>query len=101
MTILKGKADHLELGSWNLICQRCGVKRKNYDIEKEWTGLFVCRDKCLDFRHPQDFVRPTIDDTSVPFTSHPPTDGDASPTYDTTTGVQEHTIPSGTFDNSR
>lgn len=99
--MLKGKADHLELGSWNVTCMRCGVKRKNYDIAKEWTGLLVCRDKCLDFRHPQDFVRAVKDDQSVPFTSPPPTDASAAPTYDTTTGVQEHTIPTGTFDNSR
>ena len=97
---LKGPADHLELGAWNMICMRCGVKRKNYDIEKEWTGLLVCREKCLDHRHPQDFVRGVKDDQSVPYTAPEPTDTYVSVTYDTTTGVQEHTIPSGTFNNA-
>lgn len=100
MSNLKGVADHLELGSWNTICQRCGVKYKNYEVEKEWTGLLVCKKKCLDFRHPQDFVRPVKDDQSVSYTSPPPTDVNVDVTYNTTVGTQEHTIPSGNFDNS-
>jgi hypothetical protein len=99
--MIKGPNDYLKLGSWNCICQRCGVKRKAEDISKEWTGLLVCTDRCLDFRHPQDFVRVKPDDQQVPYTSPPPTDIDVDVTYDTVTGVQEHNIPSGTFDNSR
>ena len=97
---IKGPADYLEFGKWNVICQRCGVKYKNDEVEREWTGLLVCKVKCFDTRHPQDFVRSKPDDTSVPYTSPPPTDIDVDVTYDTTTGVQDHTIPSGTFDNA-
>ncbi len=96
---LKGPADNLVLGKWNVICQRCGVKYKNDEVDREWTGLIVCKKKCFELRHPQDFVRAIPDDTSVPFTSPSPTDVNVSVTYDTTTGTQEHTIPSGTFNN--
>ena len=97
---IKGPADYLELGKWNIICQRCGVKYKNDEIAKEWTGLLVCKKKCFDHRHPQDFVRGVTDDQSVPYSSPPPTDIDVDVTYDTETGVQEHSIPTGTFDNA-
>ena len=100
MSNLKGSADYLEFGKWNCICQRCGVKFKNDEVEKEWTGLIVCKKKCFETRHPQDFVRALPDDTSIPYSSPPPTDIDVSVTYDTVTGVQEHDIPTGTFDNS-
>ena len=62
-----GTADYLEFGLWNVICDRCGVKRKNNQVKKEWTGLIVCADKCWEPRHPQDFVRAKPDDQSVPF----------------------------------
>lgn len=29
-------------------CMRCGFKRRLPDLAKEWTGLRVCRDTCLD-----------------------------------------------------
>lgn len=31
-------------------CQRCGFKRRLGKLTKEWTGLRVCRDTCLDPR---------------------------------------------------
>lgn len=31
-------------------CMRCGFKRRLTDLCKEWTGLRVCRDVCLDPR---------------------------------------------------
>ena len=98
--MLKGPSDYLQFGSWNCICQRCGVKRKAEDISKEWTGLLVCTTKCLDQRHPQDFVKSVKDDQTVPYTSPEPTDVTVSVTYDTEVGVQEHIIPTGTFDGS-
>lgn len=42
--------DKLELGTWNIMCQRCGFKRKAYDIAKDRSGILVCRDTCLDPR---------------------------------------------------
>jgi hypothetical protein len=31
-------------------CMRCGFKRRLPDLCKEWTGLRVCKDTCLDPR---------------------------------------------------
>ncbi len=95
--MLKGPADYLEFGKWNIICQRCGVKYKNDEVEKEWTGLLVCKKKCLETRHPQDFVRGRPDNMSVPYSNSPPTDVFTTVTYDTT--LTEDTIPTGTNDN--
>ena len=89
-----------EFGKWKVICQRCGVKYLNDEVEKEWTGLLVCKKKCFDQRHPKDFVRTLPDDKTIPYSSQEPTDVDVDVTYDTETGVQEHTIPSGTFNNA-
>lgn len=92
-----GSADYLKLGSWNVICDRCGVKRKADQVRKEWTGLIVCSDKCWEPRHPQDFVRSKPDDQSVPFTRPEKTDQFVAVNYNTTSGTQEHTIPESTF----
>lgn len=92
--------NRLELGKWNVICDRCGFKFKSDEVMQEWTGLIVCRKKCFETRHPQDFVRPVKDDQSVPFTRPEAPDQFVSVTYDTVTGTHEYTIPSGTFTNS-
>ena len=76
-----GTADYLKLGSWNVICDRCGVKRKADQVKKEWTGLIVCRDKCWEQRHPQDFVRPVGDNQTVAFTRPESADVFVSVTY--------------------
>jgi len=42
-------------GQHKVICQRCGFTRLSGDCSREpKTGLFVCRDTCLDQRHPLD-----------------------------------------------
>ena len=51
---------------WHVICDRCGFKKYNTEVRKEWTGLMVCRDTCFEARHPQDFVRGTPDRQTVP-----------------------------------
>jgi hypothetical protein len=56
---------YLDLGSYNVTCDRCGKKIKNTSARKEWTGLIVCG-RCLDERHPQDFVRARVDHMTVP-----------------------------------
>ena len=90
-----------EIGKWLVLCQRCGVKFLNDAVEKEWQGLLVCKDKCLDFRHPQDFVRSVPDDQTVPYTSPEPTDVEVSVTYIAdTVGTQDLVVPTGTFDGS-
>ncbi len=91
----QGPADHAELGSWNVYCDRCRRKYKNYDLRKEWTGLMVC-ERCWDPRHPQDFIKPAKEDIAPEYAR--PTRGeiDGGPTY-TSAGVQESSIPTGTF----
>lgn len=57
-------------GDWLYACQRCGVVHYASEIQKEWTGLRVCR-RCFEPRHPQDFVRGHKDDMAVPYANHP------------------------------
>jgi hypothetical protein len=62
----KGRADFLELGSWNVACSMCGRKRKANQMERNWQGLYRCPEH-NEPRQPQDFVRGVKDDPSVPF----------------------------------
>ena len=92
-------------GKWLVRCTRCKFLRTAPDeIIKTWDGKYVChpsvKQGCFETRHPQDFVRSKPDDYSVPYTNKEVV-VDNSPTFIATTiGVQETTIPSGTFDNS-
>lgn len=52
-------------GDHNVICDRCGFKKKRSECRKEWTGLLVCK-KCWEPRHPQDFVKARADKQGVP-----------------------------------
>lgn len=86
------------LGKWLVICDRCGRKRSNDEVLKEWTGLMVCRDTCYETRHPQDFVKGRPDKQGVPYTRPESTDvfiavsyADVGPSGD---------VPSGTFGTS-
>lgn len=63
---MRDTGDTYRPGSWWRICDRCGWKRRAEDTAKEWTGLIVCRDTCLDVRNPQDFVRGVRDRQAVP-----------------------------------
>lgn len=91
-----GKADKLVIGQWNAICDRCRWKFKNVELQKEWTGLMVCKD-CWEPRHPQDFVKVRIDEQALPWTRPEPTDTFIDVDYVAdTVGVQENTIPAGT-----
>ena len=65
--------NHLELGKWNSICDRCGFKFKNDKLQKEWTGLMVCNE-CYETRHPQDLLRPPKEDSSIPWSRPEPPD---------------------------
>ena len=66
-------ASKYRTGEYNVICDRCGVEKKNTQVRKEWTGLIVCFD-CFDYRQPQDFVRGVRDDMAVPFARPDPPD---------------------------
>lgn len=52
-------------GDYNVICDRCGMKRKASQCRMTWDSLFVCADRCWMPRHPQDFVEAVLDDQSV------------------------------------
>ena len=69
----RGRADFLELGTWNAVCYRCGRKRKAADMRRQWQGYWVCKEE-WEPRHPQDFVRAVSDEQSPPWTQPPPGD---------------------------
>lgn len=61
-----GRADHLELGTWNVVCYQCGFKRKASMMEKNWQGYYVCPEH-NEPRQVQDFVRAIPDNQNVPW----------------------------------
>lgn len=74
----KGRADYLELGSWNVTCGQCGRKRKSGDVRQlpagvPGAGLYVCYPEHWDYRHPQEFVRAVPDLQTTPY-AQPPVD---------------------------
>lgn len=66
--------NYLELGKWNAICDRCGLKRKSDMLKEEWTGLMVCVDKCFETRHPQDLIQVKPEQISTPWARPEPED---------------------------
>ena len=81
------------------MCDRCGVDRRPGEVreDRQKPGLVVCKDKCWDPRHPQEFVRATPDNqrASDPVRP-PPIDDEETMTFAT----QEVTVPSGTFNTN-
>lgn len=69
--------------SYNVICDRCGFKYKNYQLRKEYDGFMVCygpeTNKCWEPRHPQEFVKGVVDAHPLPFTRPEPAEIDVSP----------------------
>ena len=78
-----------EPGKWNVICDRCGKKFKSDEVQREWTGLIVCKDRCFETRHPQDFVRSRPDNTQVAFTRPEPVDQFVSVSYSCAAQVEK------------
>jgi len=66
------------LGSWNVICDRCGQQHKAESLRQEWTGLRVCN-RCWEPRHPQERLRGKADRQAPPWTRPRPPDIDVSP----------------------
>lgn len=65
-------------GSYNVICDVCGLKYKASDVSRRWDGMMVCKSD-LEPRHPQEFVRAVPDVSKLPFV-RPDSDGiDVSP----------------------
>jgi len=58
-------------GAWNVICDRCGFKYKNFELRKEWNGLYTCHgggtNNCWEPRNQQDFVKGRRDQQSNPW----------------------------------
>ena len=54
-------------GSWNVICDVCGRKFKDGDLQMRWDNLMVCPGD-WEPRQPQDFVRGVADVQAPPFT---------------------------------
>ena len=52
-------------GDYNVICDYSGRKVKASECKKTWDGFFVHKDY-WEPRHPQDFVRGTVDEQKVP-----------------------------------
>jgi hypothetical protein len=64
---------HYTSGDWKADCDVCGKTFKASSLRKRWDGLMVCS-KDYESRHPQEFVRGSID-TQVPSWTRPePTD---------------------------
>ena len=59
---------------WRAICDRCGTKRWNHELRKEWTGLMVCRDTCWEARNQQEHVRGVVDRQAPPWVRPEPAD---------------------------
>ena len=53
-------------GSWNVICDVCGRKFKDNQLQMRWDNLMVC-EKDWETRQPQDFVRGVADIQAPPF----------------------------------
>ncbi len=62
----RGRADYLELGTWNTVCYQCGFKRKANTLLRYWQGYYVCPEH-WEARQPQDFVRSIIDNQTPPW----------------------------------
>ena len=82
-------------GAWNAICDRCGLKKKNFMLKKEWTGLMVCS-SCWESRHPQDLIRVPKEEISPPWSRPEPADNFTGPTC--TVWTQQGMADYGTAD---
>jgi len=59
--------NYFKSGSWNAICDVCGVKFKNFELKKRWDGLIVCA-KDYEQRHISDFfkLKPEVNNVRDP-----------------------------------
>lgn len=53
-------------GSWNVICDQCGRKFKESQLQLRWDGLMVCQGD-WEPRQPQDFVHGVADKQAPPW----------------------------------
>lgn len=62
-----------QAGKWLSICDVCGLKHYNTDLQKDWRGLMVCL-KDYESRHPQDLIRVRGDNPAVAWVRPEPED---------------------------
>lgn len=60
-------------GGWNIICDVCGQKFKNDQVQKRWDGLMVCKQD-FETDHPQKFIRVRESGIAVPIIRERPED---------------------------
>lgn len=60
-------------GTWNAICDICGMKYKMSELQKNWAGLVVCH-KDFEQDHPQKYIRVRESGLSVPVIRDRPED---------------------------
>jgi hypothetical protein len=63
---------YLEAGTYNAVCDVCGVKYKAKDLLRRWDGLMVCT-KDYEGRHPSDFIRVRPERPDQILGGYPPT----------------------------
>lgn len=91
-----GQADYLKLGDFNALCDVCGFKYKGSQLKARWDGLMVCPDD-WEMRHSQDFIKGRKEQQSIPF-ARPDTEAFITVDYiSSSTGNQERTAPTGSF----
>lgn len=65
--------NYFKHGSWNVICDVCGVRHKADQVRKRWDGLIVCAED-WEADHPQKFLRVRSDPKPVRFVRSEPSD---------------------------
>ncbi len=65
-----GRYDYFLKGSWNAICDICGLKYKAGDLKRQWNGLMTCCD-CWEARNAQEFIK-AIPETPIPWSRPEP-----------------------------
>lgn len=89
---VKGQADYLEVGDWNVACSMCGRKRKASQMVKNWQGFWRCPEH-NEPRHPQDFVR-SVPDNMTPAFVQPQTDTDIDIcTFNGISAIPDYALP--------
>jgi len=79
-------------------CMRCGFDIRQSDALKQWNGLIVCKE-CFETRHPQELIRSIPDNAQAKGLVNPSSPDIFITVTGYSGGVQDNTIPQGTFNN--
>ena len=92
--------DKLKLGDWNAICDICGWKFKASQLRLTWNNLRVC-EADFETRNLQDVLKASKEKITIPYSSPETDDQFVAVTYAAASvGVQDNTVPTGTFNNA-